>query len=58
MLGKTQRWVTLPELIYDVNMKPGPLSKVGKKNTMALLKFVNEIIPANYDIIVNFTIYS
>lgn len=58
MLSKTQRWATLLELIYDVNMKLGLLSKIGKKNTMALRKFVDEIIPENYDIIVSFTIYS
>ena len=38
-------------------MKPEPLSKLEKKNTLKSMKFDDDFMLANYDLIVIFPIY-
>ena len=41
----------------DIDMKLGPVTKVDKKNKTTSKLFDNDVMPANFYVIVNFTIY-
>ena len=52
-------WISgqFPLNSHDIDMKIGPVFKLEKKKTITSKKFYNDVVTANYDVIVNFQIY-
>ena len=42
----------------DIDMKLEPANKLDKKNTATAKQFDDDVMPANYDVIVIFSVYS
>ena len=41
----------------DIDMKLAPVTKLGKRNKTTSKKFNDDVMPANYDVLVIFSIY-